>query len=185
MKILPLLASLLTFTSLVASPIPGFPHIFTKGSAEKGVAPDTATVTFTVIDFQAKSADAVNQTLKTYPPIAQLIFKTDLIKNVRSHFKMTKIDEITLALFEDACTEARKKDEALAKATGVTIDRVYAVSPEGEDYISYRSGSSIGSYGVLPIMAGSSGDESNAPLFVPSKVHVDASVTMLFRLTGE
>ncbi|MEJ6579718.1 MAG: SIMPL domain-containing protein [Akkermansiaceae bacterium] len=180
MKILPLLASLLTFTSLSGSPIPGFPHIFTKGSAEKGVAPDTATVTFTVIDFQAKSADAVNQTLKSYPPIAQLIFKTDLVRNVDSYFRNSKIDEIRLDLFAEACTAARKKASALAKAAGVTIDRVYAVSPEGEDYYFMKSSSR-----AFSLSASSADDDSDPPLFVPATIQIDATITMLFRLTGK
>lgn len=233
-------ATLLVVAPLNASPVPDFPHLSVNATAVKSVAPDEATITFTVLSFQESSEAAVNEVNKTlkdtvaklvelgikedqvtaddleksvtrernkdyqhlkilgyevkrsvevkvtdlqlYPKAATLIFKTDLIKNVQSSFDISEREELLLSLYTDACLKAKKKASVLEKAAGVKIFRIHGISPEDEHYeFGYGNNARYGyaMSGGLP----DSGDNNSPPLFVPKEISLEASVSLLFRLT--
>jgi len=120
--------------------------------------------------------------LANYPKIARAIFESDGVVEVKSDFESSREDEIRAELLAKACDKARLKGERLAKAAGVEIQRVYAVSDRswggGFNYV-YGVDDSGGRVGWLPLSAVS---EAAPPLFVPKEIEFQSSAEMLFCL---
>lgn len=122
--------------------------------------------------------------LITYPKLARAIMIAEHVTDVKSTFETSKREEIEAELVGEACAKARKKANMLATGAGVTIDRVYAISERDLGYTgslmerSVIDGSAAANGPLLP------GDNA-APeiaLFVPSKITVQASVNILYKL---
>ncbi len=140
-----------------------------------------------ILGYQIERTVEVKITnLKLYNQAATLIFKSNLITNVRSRFGNTKEDDILLALYAEACAKAKKKAAALEQAAGVKIKSIHAISPGRGNYHFQYLGDP--SYGMVMSAASDSsqlpglGGETGPPLFVPKEISLDTSVSILFRL---
>ena len=232
---------LLAATQLAASPIPDFPFTSVYGSATQEVAPDEATIKFTVLCHDPSSEVAVatvNKVLKKlvdgilglgikkedlvagdlskeavrekgedykrlkilgydvsrevkvtiseierYTAVARLIMATDNITRVTTEFDTSNRNEIEATLMATACADAKKKAELLCKGVGAELGDVFAVSDHDFNGLPGRfgfgtNGVDLAAGGILPPL----GDEDEVPVFVPAKIEVRGSVSVLYRL---
>jgi uncharacterized protein YggE len=119
--------------------------------------------------------------IERYTAVIRLIMATDNITAVSSEFDTSTRDEIEAGLMATACADAKQKAGLLSKGVGLALGDVFAVSDEAFTALPNRfgfgySGSVLVGGGVLPGL----GEE--VPVFVPSKIKVQASVNVLYRL---
>lgn len=123
--------------------------------------------------------------LTKFSKVVGILMTTDNITKVKSGFDTIKREEIEAELMGEACAEARRKANLLAKGAGVTIDRAFAVTDRTwrdlenlMDTVVYASGG-IGFSGLPDLSPGT----PETPLFVPSKITLQANVNILYKLT--
>jgi uncharacterized protein YggE len=121
--------------------------------------------------------------IERYTAVVRLIIATDNVTRVSTEFDTSKRVEIEATLMETACADAKKKAELLCKGVGAELGNVFAVSDQDFTGLPGRfgfgySGGALSAGGILPPL----GDGDEVPVFVPAKIEVRGSVSVLYRL---
>lgn len=122
--------------------------------------------------------------IQRYTAVARLIMATDNVTRVSTEFDTSKRDEIEATLMATACADAKKKAELLCKGVGTELGDAFAVSDKEFTGLPGRfgfgySGSDFAVGSMLPSLGG---DAEEVPVFVPAKIEVRGSVSVLYRL---
>ena len=126
--------------------------------------------------FQLSMAD-----LKRYGAVVEYLLELEGVTEINSVFGRKDRETVEAALLAEACKDAARKAESLAKGFGKKLGAVHCISQHGFESIGGEFGLG-GGFSEWSKWQNRQADAKDSPLFIPKTVYFANGVSAIYRL---